>query len=229
MNRRPEVREQLRDHHGHRPHPVRSRGLDEGSTAERHHLSAQRACHVGHVDEADHEQRDQLRPRRDCDRTDVRSGEADGRAQQGAEEQRGERPDQVEQAADERVGPSAEIAGGEAERDGKQQREEHRAAADQERGAHAVQQADRQIAAVLVRPEEIVPLPGRADRNPLERDDVRGLAVDHRLLGEVVLGRRRVGDLAGVQRRGQRGDDDQREQRSEHQRAAVTAETAEGK
>ena len=45
-DRRPEVREQLRDHHGHRPHPVRSRGLDEGSTAERHHLSAQRARHV---------------------------------------------------------------------------------------------------------------------------------------------------------------------------------------
>ena len=48
--------------------------------------------------------------------------EGDGRAEKSAEEQRRERPDQVQKTADERVGAAAEIAGGKGERNREKQR-----------------------------------------------------------------------------------------------------------
>jgi hypothetical protein len=223
------VREQLEQHQPGWPDPGRTRRLDEGLGAKRHHLSAQRAGDVRHVDQADHHDRDQLRPGVDRDRTDLCSADADGRAQEHAEQQRGERPEQIEQSADQGVGTAAQVAGGKRKRHGEEQGQEHGAGPDHQCGACAVQEADRQVAPVLVRAEQVGPVPGRPDRYSLQRDDVRGLSVDDRLVGQVVLRRRRVGDLAGVQRGGQDREDDEREHRPEHQSRAVAAEAAEGR
>lgn len=100
-----------------------------------------------------------------------------------------ERPDQVEQAADQRVGSPPEVARGESEGDCDEHGQRERAGSDQDRGPPSVQEPDHEVPAVLVRAEEVCPTPGRADRHTVERDHVDSLAVQRDLVGQVVHSR----------------------------------------
>ncbi|MDP2710480.1 MAG: hypothetical protein Q8O56_04620 [Solirubrobacteraceae bacterium] len=90
-----------------------------------------------------------------------------------------------------------------------------------------MEQADGDVAAVGVGAERERPLPGRADRNTVERDDLPLLASDDDGVGEMVAGRRRAGDLR-PQRGGEREADERQEQRAEGERGPVAPQPAPG-
>ena len=201
-----------------RPSPPPSRIPDaraastNGCSRSAEHLAAQRACHVGHVHEPDHERSGSA-----SSRTPIVTGPMSHPLRLSAVLSRAPRSSagndqsRSSSAADDRVGAPAPVAGREAERDAQAAASRSTApTADHERGARAVQQADHHVAAVLVRPEEVV-APARSGRSGSRRARRRsiGLPSIDRRVREVVLRRRRVRDLARVQRRRE-----QRERRS---------------
>ena len=126
-------------------------------------------------------------------------------------------PEQLEEARQQAVDEAARVAGDRAEDRGQDHRDERRHGADEQRGAPAVEQAHRDVAAVDVGAEQEVTGPGRPDRDPGRTERV----VDLRL----VVGPD-VGDVGRVDRRQQAEDDDQQEQAAERQRQRGCAAAA---
>ena len=141
---------------------------------------------------------------------DVHAVERERGAEQGAEQQRRERPEQVEQPADDRVGAAAAVAGSEPERDREQQREEHRAR------PHRRATARAPYSSRTIRSR---PFPSAPRKNsdcqvgpigmPSSETTSVGLPSTTVRVGEVVLGRGGVRHLARVQRCGEQREQDQ--------------------
>ena len=133
-------------------------------------------------------------------------------AQRDPEEQHREGPDDVEHPRQHRVDPAAVVAGEQAD-DHREQRGDGRGRnADVDRRAAAVHQPDHDVAAVLVRAEQVLAVQPRPDRGAVGRDDVGLCAVDRYRVGDVVLVRPGLGDVFGPQRRSQAEQHDQDEQ-----------------
>ena len=81
-----------------------------------------------------------------------------------------ERPDQVHQARDDRVGPPSEESRDEREDQRHERGHQRGADPDQERGASAVEHTCGDIAPLVVGPEQVVGMPGRADRGLAEAE-----------------------------------------------------------
>ena len=164
----------------------------------------------------------------------VRRREQHGRQRDREQEDR-ERPHEVHHARQDDVDRAAEEARDEAEQQRDEAADERGADADLERRPPAVQDAREHVAALAVGPDQVVRLPGRADRvlaDP-ERaaallDDLDPLAVDDGRAVDVGGERVDVRDVVRPDRGPEADQDDRHEQRQRGHRDAVAREPPPG-
>ena len=199
-DRRPQVRQQLAEHHPQRAGALGDRRLDELFLAQRKHLAAQRPRHVGDVDDADDQRRDPDRGPGDRDRPDLEPADRQRGSERDPEQQHGEGPDDVEDAGDHGIDPAAVVAGHKPEHDREQRGDQRRDQADEQRGPPSVHQPDHLVApeAPVGAEEELAAglEPDGADRLPVGGDDVALFAVDGDLFEGVGVVRPGFGDVS---------------------------------
>ena len=167
--------------------------------------------------------------RRDVERVALDRADAaqrQGGAERHAEDHHGEGPDQLHQRPQEHVRDAAEVAGQQAGQGAEDDDDHGRDAADEQRGAPAVEQAHGQIPAVGVRAEEVAAAERGTDRHPVRGHHVRGLAADVDRAGDVVGVGADVGDVRRVERRQQARHHDHQEQDEKGLRHVVAPQPA---
>ena len=175
----------------------------------------------------------------------VKTIDLQGTSECNREQQHRERPDQVEEAADDPVDPAAEVPREQGEDDGDEGADQRRADADLERVEPAVEHSHRNVPAVDVGAEHVLPsrvpplraedlhrldheLPGVGVVVRAAADDRRQLPVHHDLLVDVRRRRSGMGHVARVERRGRAHDQDQDEDAERDEGDVVAAEAAPG-
>src|SRR5207249_132441 len=120
-------------------------------------LPAQGSADVGDQDVRDHERRDQKASALDIDPEVMEAVDRQRGAERDREEQDGEGPDQVEEAGDDPVDPTAVIPGEEREDEREQRADHRRADSDLQRVEAAIEEPNGDVTPLVVCAEEVAP------------------------------------------------------------------------